>query len=95
MAISHARVAINNVTPTKVTPNDWVELGPKTNCTIQIQNLGEDAVYIGAEGLTNTSYGVSIAAGATLTIDDLPPYDEVYALCSTSSGYVGVLKVVR
>ena len=95
MSFTHARVAINSVTPTKVTPDEWSSYGPKTNCTIQIQNLGNDAVYIGGEGLTNISYGVSVAAGATLVIDDLPPYDEVYALSSASSGYVGLLKIVR
>ena len=95
MTISHARIAINSSTPTKVTPDEWASYGPKTNCTLQIQNLGSDAVYVGSEGLSSTSYGCSIAAGATLTIDDLPPYDEVYALSHSSSGYVGVLKVVR
>lgn len=95
MALDHARVAINNVTPTKVTPDSWDVLGPKTNCTIQIQNLGTDAIYVGGEGLTNTSYGVSVIGGATLTIDDLPPGDKVYVLSSASSGYVGILRVIR
>lgn len=92
--ISHARIAVNNVTPTQVTPIDDTIL-QNTNCTIQIQNLGSDPVYIGDLTITNISYGCSIAPGATLTIDDLPPLDEVYVLSSVASGYVGVLKVVR
>ena len=95
MSLSHSRLFINGTTPTKVTPDEWLSYGPKTNCTIQIQNLGEDYVYIGGEGLTDISYGCSIAPAATLVIDDLPPYDEVYALSSGASGYVGVLQVVR
>lgn len=93
--INHARIAINNSAPTLVTPAEWAELGPKVNCTLQIQNLGADPVYIGTEGLTSTSYGCSVIPGATLTIDDLPPEDKVYVLSSASSGYVGVLRVVR
>lgn len=95
MAFEHSRVAINNVTPTKVTPDEWADLGPKTNCTLQIQNLSTDPVYVGAEGVTSTSYGCSIISGATLTIDDLPPKDNVYVLASASSGYVGILRIVR
>lgn len=93
--LDHARIAINNVTPTKVTPDAWDNLGPKTNCTLQIQNLSADPIYVGNSSITNTSYGCAIVSGATLTIDDLPPEDRVYVLSSAASGYVGVLRVVR
>jgi hypothetical protein len=92
---NHARISVNNVTPTLVTPAEWDDLGPNTNCTLQIQNLSTDPIYVGAEGLTNTSYGCSVVSGATLTIDDLPPKDKVYVLASASSGYIGILRVVR
>ena len=95
MAFSHARIAINNVTPTKVTPDEWFNLGTTTNCTIQIQNLGADAVYVGTKDITSISYGCSLATGATLTVDDLPPQDAIYVLSSSSSGYVGVLSITR
>ena len=93
--LNHTRIAVNNATPTKVTPDSWSVLGPKTNCTLQIQNIGSDPVYVGGEDLTSTSYGVSLAAGSALTIDDLPPQDNVYVLATASSGYVAVLRVVR
>ena len=90
--ISHARVAISDTVPTKVTPsNDNLT----TNCTLQIQNLGEEAVYIGGTGLTNTNYGASLVPGGALTVDDLPPKDDVYALSASGSSYVAVLKVTR
>lgn len=92
--ISHARIAVNSTTPTRVTPIEE-NLGPNTNCTIQIQNLSSDPVYVGDYTVTSTSYGCSLSTGATLTIDDLPPLDEVYVLSSAATGYVGVLKVVR
>jgi len=88
----HARVAINAITPVQVTPTDD---DAKTNCTIQIQNLGLSAVYVGGAGLTNTSYGVSVVSGGTVTIDNLAPKDEVYALSASGDSYVAVIKVSR
>ena len=88
----HARIAINESAPVQVSPDDDAI---KTNCTIQIQNLGTSNVYIGGEGLTSSSYGASIVAGGAITIDDLPPRSEVYALSASGDSYVAVLKVVR
>jgi hypothetical protein len=92
MALTHARIAINDSSPTQVTP---VDDSTKMNCTIQVQNLGSEAVYLGGEGLTSTSYGISIVPGATVTIDNLSTKDEVYALSASGSSYVAVLKVGR
>ena len=68
MALSHARIAINDSTPTIVTV---VGAESKVNCTVQVQNLGTEAVYLGASNLTATSYGVSIVPGGAVTIDNL------------------------
>lgn len=92
MTLSHARVAINATTPVQVTPTDD---DAKTNCTIQVQNLGAEAVYIGGAGLTSSSYGASVVPGGAVTIDDLAPKDEVYALSASGNSHVGVLKVSR
>jgi len=92
MAISHARVAINATTPVQVTPTDD---SATTSCTLQVQNLGESAVYLGGTDLTNTSYGVSVVAGGAVTISNLAPKDELYALSSSGNSYVAVLKIVR
>ena len=92
MSLLHSRLSISDVSPTLITlSND----DPKVNCTIQVQNLGTDAVYIGGEGLTSTSYGASIVPGGALTIDNLAPKDEVYALSANGSSYVGVLRISR
>lgn len=92
MALSHARVAIKDYAPTQVTPSDDET---KMNCTIQVQNLGTEAVYLGSKDLTNTSYGVSIVPGGAVTIDNLSTKDEVYALSASGDSYVAVLKVGR
>jgi hypothetical protein len=92
MALTHARVAINATTPVQVTPTDD---DANTSCTLQVQNLGEEAVYLGGTGLTSTSYGVSVVAGGAVTISNLSPKDELYALSASGNSYVAVLKVVR
>ena len=92
MALTHARVAINDATPIQVTPSDDAA---KLSCTIQIQNLGSEAVYVGGEGLTSTSYGISIVPGGAVTIDNLSTKDEVFALSASGDSYVAVLKVGR
>jgi hypothetical protein len=92
MAISHARLAINLTTPVQVTPTDD---GEANSCTLQVQNLGEQAVYLGGAGLTNSSYGVSIVPGGAVTIANLSPKDEMYALSASGNSYVSVLRIVR
>ena len=92
MALTHARIAINDTTPIQVTPTDDAV---KMNCTIQVQNIGSEAVYLGGEGLTQESYGVSIVPGGAVTIDNLSTKDEVYALSASGNGYVAVIKVGR
>ena len=92
MTLSHARIAINATNPVPLTPTGDEAT---TSCTLQVQNLGEEAVYLGGEGLTDTSYGVSIVSGGAITISNLAPKDEVYALSASGTSYVAVLKVVR
>jgi hypothetical protein len=92
MAVTHARIAINATTPVQVTPTDDETA---TSCTLQVQNLGESAVYLGGTGLTNTSYGVSIVPGGAVTIANLAPKDEMYALSASGNSYVAVLRIVR
>lgn len=91
-ALEHARVAINDEEPVQLTPAG-VEVG--TSVTIQVQNIGSEAVYLGGEGLTSTSYGVSVVPGGAVTLDDLPPKFELYALSASGNSYVAVLMVRR
>ncbi len=91
-ALEHARVAINDEEPVQLTPSG-VEEG--TSVTIQVQNIGSEAVYLGGEGLTSTSYGVSVVPGGAVTLDDLPPKFELYALSALGNSYVAVLMVRR
>lgn len=90
--IAHALIEINDSTPTQVTP---AGVESSTSITLQIQNLGTSNVYIGAAGLTSSSYGALVAPKATLSIDSLYPGDEVFALSASGTGSVAVLRVNR
>ena len=92
MPLSHAVYSINDVSPTMVTVP-----GQESNSgiTIMIQNVGSVPVYVGASGLTSSSYGASIPAGGSLSIDNIFTTDEVYALSSSGTTTVSVLKVNR
>jgi hypothetical protein len=92
MALTHARIAINDTNPVPVTP---VGTEAGMNLTLMVQNLGESAVYLGGIGLTATEYGVSIVPGGAVTIDNLSRKDDVYALSSDGDSYVAVLTVGR
>jgi hypothetical protein len=92
MALTHAKIAINDYAPTLVT----VEGAESSlSCTLQVQNLGTVTVYLGGEGLTSSSYGVAIAANSTLSIESLSTRDEVFALSSSGDSYVAVLRLNR
>jgi hypothetical protein len=91
MAVSHARIAVNSSTAVAVTDTS----DAFTSVTVQVQNLGTGAAYLGGAGVTSTSYGVSIVAGGAVTIDNLPANDELYVIHQDSSAYVSVLRVSR
>lgn len=91
MAISHARIAVNNTTPVAVT-----ELSDTySQVTIQVQNLGTGVAYLGGPGVTSSNYGVSVAAGSAVAVDSLAATDELYVLHQDASAYVAVLRVSR
>ena len=92
MPLSHAVYSINDATPTMVTVP-----GQESNSgiTLMVQNVGSVPVYVGAAGLTSSSYGASIPAGGSLSIDNIFTTDEVYALSSSGTTTVSVLKVNR
>lgn len=92
MAISHERLQVSAYTPTMVTIPGREKFN---STTIQVQNLGEGAMYLGGAGLTETEYGVSIVPGGAVTVDRLSADDELYALAQIDGEYVAVLRVSR
>lgn len=100
MALSHAIVALNSSTAVALNTDASLtnavtgEVYPTyAFTTLSIQNVDASAtVYIGGSTVTSSSYGISLAAGASATIDGLTNEETVYAI-STGSSNVAVLKV--
>jgi hypothetical protein len=99
MALSHAVVTLNSSTPTLLNSNPTITVGPETRNTYQygsisIQNTDASIiVYVGASGVSSTSYGVSLAAGASITLDSLGPSEKVYAIAASGTPKVATLLV--
>jgi hypothetical protein len=76
---THAIVAINNATPTLVSPN-----GTHSGCDITVQNINESGyVYVGGAGVTTTSYGYRVSPNTAISFE-LPGYDAIYLIGSTT-----------
>ena len=98
MALSHAIVGLNSSTATSLFSDPAVTglIEPTFSYMVNplsIQNVDSSAtVYLGGAGVTSSSYGISLAPGAVVTIDTLGPTELLYAISSASSN-VAVLMV--
>lgn len=91
MAIIHAKVQVNSTTPVEVTNIS----GDYTNVTISIQNLGTGYAYIGAAGVSSSSYGFRLESNTAVEIDDLGPNERLYVIHQDATADVALFKVVR
>ena len=87
------RTLLNAVTSYQVTPDktqySW------TTMTLVVQNVhATEAIYIGNVGVTTSAYGIKLAAGQSLSLDDLLPTEAVYAI-SAAASTLSVLSIVR
>jgi len=100
MALSHAIVALNSSTATALNTDPILSNSVTGEsyptwafATVSVQNIdGSATVYIGGSGVTSSSYGISLAPGASATLDSLGQNEVIYAISSGSSS-VAVLKV--
>jgi hypothetical protein len=99
MALTHSVVTLNSSTATLLNNDPAVTVGPETRNTwqygsISIQNTDASIiVYIGSSSVTSTSYGASLAAGASITLDSLSPSEKIYAIAASGSPKVATLMV--
>jgi hypothetical protein len=84
MSVSHT---ILPITSTQVHLTSWNPL--RSYSSIIIKNISFGNVYIGASGVTTSSYGFRLLPEQTLSIT-LGPYDEIYGI-SDSSAEVSML----
>lgn len=92
MSLVHSVISLDDTTPTLLT-----DFGNATEAsiTVNIQNLGAVAIYLGGAGLTTSSYGVLLSPGGNANLEDLEPDETVYGLSSSGTTYVAVWMIKR
>jgi hypothetical protein len=59
-------------------------------------NHSTNILYIGASNaVTSSAYGVLLAGGASIALDDLNPTDQIWVIASAAATPVGVMAVIR
>jgi hypothetical protein len=101
MALTHSVVTLNSSTATLLNndPVIAVEGGIENRATwqygtISVQNTDASiVVYLGGSTVTTSSYGVSLAAGSSITLDSLSPNEKLYAIAASGTPKVAILMV--
>lgn len=87
MSIESAAVTVE----TTATALNAAESVGSDRVSLLVSNVGAATVYLGPAGVT-TSTGVPLAAGASLSINDLEPAERVYGIVAASTNVVRVLR---
>jgi hypothetical protein len=85
----HAIHELSNSSSTRLTTP-----GLHSGLTLTIQNISdEDSVYIGAEDVTSSSFGVSLSPAAGISVDLPNGSDSLYAIGEAGGSVISVLTV--
>lgn len=83
----HALTTLSSTSATRLTP-----VGSHSGMDITVQNIHATAyVYLGAEGVTSSSYGYRIAPNSAWSIE-LPGKNALFAITNTNGSQVAILK---
>lgn len=78
-----------------------VQVSPTTGSvngyTMIVQNNhASNILYVGSSSsVTSSAYGVQLATGASVSLDDLRPTDQVWVIASAASTPVSTLAILR
>ena len=87
MAVTHQRVSVGT-TATQLT----LDADGKDGQTINVQNpTGGVSVYLGGAGVTTTSYGYLLGAGADFSIE-LDDDEKLFAVVASSTQTVNIIR---
>jgi hypothetical protein len=87
MAVTHQRVSVGT-TATQLT----LDADGKDGQTINVQNPADGvSVYIGGAGVTTTSYGYLLGAGADFSIE-LQDDEKLFAVVAASTQTVNIIR---
>lgn len=84
----HSIVTLSSTSATRLTA-----IGMHSGMDITIQNVHAEAyVYIGAEGVTTSSYGYRISPNNAIAFE-LAERDALYAISDTNGSSIAIIKV--
>jgi len=78
-----------------------VQVSPSTGATngytlVVQNNHASNILYVGTSNtVTSSAYGIQLGTGASLSLDDLTPTDQVWVIASAASTPVGVMAILR
>jgi hypothetical protein len=92
MALSTANFTVGT-TAVKVSPTSGVT--NSYNLIVQ-NNHASNILYVGtSNAVTASAYGVQLATGASVSLDELAPNDQVWVIASAGSTPVSTLAILR
>jgi hypothetical protein len=87
MAVTHQRVSVGTTATQLTLDNDG-----KDGQTVNVQNpVGAVSVYLGGAGVTTTSYGYLLSAGADFSIQ-LDDDEKLYAVVASGTQTVNIIR---
>lgn len=90
MAIAHKIIQLNSSTATLVSIPTSEQIAYEHKTSVSVQNIDSSlTIYLGAEGVSSSSYGYALPAGSTFTVDLLPG-DKLFALASSGTPNVAI-----
>jgi hypothetical protein len=94
MALNHQNYTLSSTTTTLITVDSGNLALPAID--MSIQNVSSTAfVYVGNSSVSTTNYGLRIAPGAVLSIDQVMWKDEIYAISDTNGSAIAVIRLDR
>lgn len=92
MAIFSSSVTVTNTAAAFITT---ASTSPVSSFTVVIQNnTASDTIYVGGVGVSSTT-GIKVAAGSSISLDNLIAGETIYAISSAASSVIQALTIVR
>jgi hypothetical protein len=93
MALSQQNVTVTS-SATQILTTSFAS--PYSIFTVIIQNnTASDIIYIGGTSAVSTSNGIKIAAGSSISLDNLVAGETIYGISSAASSVIQTLTIAR
>jgi hypothetical protein len=91
MDVRHAIVELNDSDQTDCLPDMGVDVN--YDVSFSVQNLSASAVFLGGDGVTTSSFGIKLAAGATATFEGVSRAFPLFGVSEAPSASVAIFRI--